>query len=782
MSNKATITFSQAHVQPPVYVVTSLSEPPWETLEMEVDKEHQASGNLVFTRHFENAPQGDHQYKIRIGDGYWVVDESKDSATDEHGNRNNVIHVEQVATESQQGKEDGLQDNRNDSSMDSDGNIPLPSIPIPFVVVEKVADQEQPEYGDTEPHPLAPNVAKRMADFQPDFETTYEEEAAADSELPKSPEVPLLVVEKTDDRLEHGDDFGQDATAGQKIAHDKRAADTAPDKLVVMPEGHVEPGTADEQAAPLFRHETAQLKESTSTPSLDTIDEVSIQSSADQTSSEDNINTPGESQDEEASSPEPLMSHEFDSVQPHTELGSGPLLSHEAAPQDEESDELENAPFLPHETVANGDSEYSDEDDIDELDAAPLLSHETGFSSYKGSEITTNSDFLDVDVSEPRHYTYDDDDEGYAGNVVEPDEAATFTHGDVNDDNGFGEDGAPLLPHERDSEIHDDSSPEEDGGFTLHSQPTFGYETDNAKDLFGGGGRPNIFRARTNSSTLPHKLPLSDAEDENLHDPSLERFPTNREQILQRVATIGLQLPEDQTMEEHVHSPVMSVLSQACSSVDLVPVKSYTSLASVPEADDSDDAEEDDADVESLPSPMVMKLGRVTNDFARDSCATPLPDDSKRLELNENDSAHGQATRAAQYSEADSVGRNDGAKDVTLSRLRESIATPAKVFNTTTTLLTSEKQEPSTNNDSIALASGSELRQRNLPQQDTSKDLATPSSTFEDAPENSGAVQTPTPQQFSQHNESFLQSFFRVVFGPVGRFLTSCLSDRKRAG
>ena len=81
MSNSATITFSQTGVQPPVYVVTSLSEPPWETLEMSVDNEQTASANLIFTRHFDNAPEGDHQYKVRIGDGHWVVDESKDSGT-----------------------------------------------------------------------------------------------------------------------------------------------------------------------------------------------------------------------------------------------------------------------------------------------------------------------------------------------------------------------------------------------------------------------------------------------------------------------------------------------------------------------------------------------------------------------------------------------------------------------------------------------------------------------------------------------------------------------------
>jgi hypothetical protein len=81
MTESVTITFSQTGVQPPVYVVTSMSEPPWEPLEMTVDEEQTASANLIFTRQFNKVAEGDHQYKIRVGDGHWVVDDSKDAGT-----------------------------------------------------------------------------------------------------------------------------------------------------------------------------------------------------------------------------------------------------------------------------------------------------------------------------------------------------------------------------------------------------------------------------------------------------------------------------------------------------------------------------------------------------------------------------------------------------------------------------------------------------------------------------------------------------------------------------
>jgi hypothetical protein len=79
MQSEATITFTQPGVQPPVYVVTSLSTPPWTTLELKPSTEKTPSGDLVFEQKFGNVPGGSYQYKIRIGEGHWVVDESKES-------------------------------------------------------------------------------------------------------------------------------------------------------------------------------------------------------------------------------------------------------------------------------------------------------------------------------------------------------------------------------------------------------------------------------------------------------------------------------------------------------------------------------------------------------------------------------------------------------------------------------------------------------------------------------------------------------------------------------
>ena len=77
MTGSTTITFSQTGVQPPVYVTSSLSG--WTTLEMNVEDDKTASDNLVFSKEFSDVAEGSYQYKIRVGEDHWVLDESKET-------------------------------------------------------------------------------------------------------------------------------------------------------------------------------------------------------------------------------------------------------------------------------------------------------------------------------------------------------------------------------------------------------------------------------------------------------------------------------------------------------------------------------------------------------------------------------------------------------------------------------------------------------------------------------------------------------------------------------
>ena len=217
---------------------------------------------------------------------------------------------------------------------------------------------------------------------------------------------------------------------------------------------------------------------------------------------------------------------------------------------------------------------------MSEFDHGPLLPHETGF----GSAISDGSD-----------------------SAIYSDLAPKFPHEDedISDDGDGGLDDAPLLPHERSSSTGKIAGSDFASGSGF--LPAIAYQPPRSSfPIFARRISSRIWKSRSNSSSLPHSLPRSDAEDENLHDPSLEAFPTQRERIFERVATISTHLPEDESGQSHsgVNSPEVSVMSQACSSIDLAPIGSHTSLHRI--AEDALMETEEDSD-SALGSP-VMEL------------------------------------------------------------------------------------------------------------------------------------------------------------------------------
>ncbi|RAR11746.1 hypothetical protein DDE83_004473 [Stemphylium lycopersici] len=687
MATDATIVFSRTGVQPPVYVTTSLSG--WAPLEMDAEEDETRPGNLIFTKTFKHVAQGSYQYKIRLGEHDWILDESKETAADDQGIHNNVIHVEpasdaEPATSIPDATHEPVSkpvDNRKDSTMDQDQ---LPSVPVPSVVVDKT---------------------------------------------------------------------------------DERAADASPHKLNSAPKHHVEPGTDEEQAAPLFRHESFQANEPPPVPSMDTIEEESTQSSADHTSSGDAMDTPSELDEGDELHLAPLLSHETGIRDRNNDMAGRPPFPLQA---ESDGEDAEHAPLFSHETGLHDDSGIAtDSEGGDELDRYPLLSHESGFSDYRGSEMVTKSDYPAEE--EPQHYgSYGDD-----GSDDYPE--------------GHDDDDAPLLPHERKAAVPDKPGSDysqDDVPFSLEKEPTFGYETNGARNLFSGPGRHDMWRTRTNSN-LPHRMPRTDAEDEDLNDPSLERFPTNRDLIFERVASIGVSLPEDDSTHERPNSPQSSVLSQACSSVDLVPVKSYASLASVPEADDSDEDDEENRDVDSLPSPVYIgrKVTRIPSSPsgpARVPYATPIPGVNKQLvHVMQTKDESEEHTRESS-SEAESVNKHDGAKDGphVANAFGDAISTPTQVISSATSPVRSEFMTTTEAADHVAnLDSG--LRQRRDLVEESSRKADVNSPTISDTtatikdkatkPPSSSALahQPDNNNNNNKDDDNLLQYFFRIVFGSL---------------
>lgn len=89
------IEFASPGLMPPVYVGTSLSDPPWEPVEMEHFSNH--SGEYTFRKFFA-VEEGEYQYKLRLGPGdWWVCDDTQPQVDDGLGNKNNLIAVKYEA-------------------------------------------------------------------------------------------------------------------------------------------------------------------------------------------------------------------------------------------------------------------------------------------------------------------------------------------------------------------------------------------------------------------------------------------------------------------------------------------------------------------------------------------------------------------------------------------------------------------------------------------------------------------------------------------------------------
>ena len=68
MKANVTVSYSQPGLQPPVFIVTSLSEPQWQPVELDFTKKD--DGQFHFHKDF-SAEEGEHQYKFRLGPGDW---------------------------------------------------------------------------------------------------------------------------------------------------------------------------------------------------------------------------------------------------------------------------------------------------------------------------------------------------------------------------------------------------------------------------------------------------------------------------------------------------------------------------------------------------------------------------------------------------------------------------------------------------------------------------------------------------------------------------------------
>jgi hypothetical protein len=199
---------------------------PWEPLEMSTSEKRTSAGDLVFYREYSGLAAGEYQYKFRLGTGdWWVVDESAETVSDGAGNRNNLLVVKEQKIAQDEGNQDRSEDTP-EATHGQEENRSMPETPtVPITVVDTVADQEQPIYGDAEPESLEEDQSKREADAEPD--AAFEHKEAVQGEVPEPADimktsegsVPSFKMERAPvDLLQVNDDIETNATLSSQDA------------------------------------------------------------------------------------------------------------------------------------------------------------------------------------------------------------------------------------------------------------------------------------------------------------------------------------------------------------------------------------------------------------------------------------------------------------------------------------------------------------------------------------------------------------------------------------
>ncbi|PVI05571.1 hypothetical protein DM02DRAFT_84270 [Periconia macrospinosa] len=310
MVTRASITFEHPGAERPVYVVTDMSSPPWELLEMQDSGQRNEAGDIIFVREFDNVTEGNHQYKIRIGDGNWVLDSSKDTASDGAGHLNNIVHAATVKYTHHPSEEDvssqeqpvGIGKRRQDSVQFSSD--------VPFLALNEAQDKGQLENGVTVPEKRSINKPKIDIGIATEDFALRAQADSSHSVSDKSDTIELTSSEESGRFLSEEDKDVSELDLNRTFPHEQAQSSEGEDGLGLFNEL---------DRAPSFSHETAS-----SFGGLDILPLLSPESSA-------------------ATSPSgkahPGASSSADKHRPSFG-GGGPEFSHEEGQSDEHSGAL----------------------------------------------------------------------------------------------------------------------------------------------------------------------------------------------------------------------------------------------------------------------------------------------------------------------------------------------------------------------------------------------------------------------------------------------------------
>lgn len=593
----AFITYQRPNTRPPIFVAGTYSDPPWQPEEMEYTTN--AEGHHVFRKEVFAKPGSKIQYKFRVGTGnWWAVDECSHTVRDSSGNQNNEMemhshkglsdkaaatgsvgldtanisgkHTNSVhdTTPSKAETESPKTEHRLPQPAESSGKVPSPSSDArPSHLTRSYVDVAAELVGSSvslapeEPEtPKLKNKSERV-ETHPRSTTPFTDSAKVAAEVGESAAL-LDREEKPKEKTEiqarprSTTPFTESANIAAEVGESAALLDSE-----VKPEKAPIPKDSPRSSTPFTEsaNVAAEVAESAALLDKEEKPETSSRSDTPFTESANIAAEVGESAallDREVKSEKATISKDSprantpftESANIAAEVGdSAALLDREDKPQSRAPSEAAKMP----ESGSRSATPFAESAGIaaEVGESAALLDKEEQAEPEKPDEDAEKTE------ARPRSATPIAETGNTAAEVA--DTAKALDNEEAAFELEVRPDNFSIPDHHEEHQVgYEDEDDEHD-----HKPPLFSYEYAGLYDDDGGPRADEAEEARQHEGKSPKEEEELDLDNIDVNDPTLERFPSNREEIIDTVRKIETGLAEDQPAFEGVPpSPIVTSL------------------------------------------------------------------------------------------------------------------------------------------------------------------------------------------------------------------------------
>ncbi|KAK0673934.1 hypothetical protein QBC41DRAFT_310935 [Cercophora samala] len=601
------VTYEKPGTQPPIYVAGTFSNPPWTPEEMSYTTEE--NGEHLFTKQVFGEVGSKHQYKFRIGNGdWWDLAPGQPTVTDASGNTNHELEIQPP----KESKIDSTED-KGPAELSEDAQAPNEPVEVndksqavkePAEVPQAAEVSEKPTEVVEETQAAEPVDAPKEVEAPKPIEDVEETEApkeqveapkedetpakptevVEETEAPKEPvevpkeveasKKPAEVVEETEAPKEAVEvpeeveapkkpiEVVEETEAPKEVEAPKKPAEVveeteAPKEAVKVPEEDEAPKqpteVVEETEAPEEPVEVAKEVEAPKKPT-EVVEETQAPKEAVEVPEE--VETPEktvETSEQPEASKEPITAPEQpEAPKEQTEVPEE-IQPQESQPQEEPADvPEEKAPKISAKDSTTTNIVLPNESILQAIKAQEIRTQSgTGTPDFvrTAAEVADSAALLNegVPAKDPR--------DGLLERAPTPMSTTAETAAEVADTAEVLDQVDTILisePHADDDSLLGPPSASQGDEFLALKSPLFPHECPSP---------PTPGNAVERRESSDDRSPLEDIDPDqiDLNDPTLERFPSNREEIIDTVRKLETSLNEDQaSFEGAPPSPVIN--------------------------------------------------------------------------------------------------------------------------------------------------------------------------------------------------------------------------------